>query len=299
VPNLAPQPSKCRFSSEISKGNLLGWTDQTSEEIKLSADVTLSALVKKQEKQKNTKRLNSENKQKQEGGDKYAQEGPLIVSHQEPPLKNQRDTMTSEKIGSQKFGLEKTLTSHSQGDKKKWEFKNSIWTQTYHTEAKKDIGGLLLLPAIGLILSPLLYIISIFRQYWFLLDYVVSSDFGMVTSRYMLSPDFGRVTSRQYPGINLLIGFELFGTIVFFVFVCFVAYSFFRKRYTAPQNVILYLWAQLSINIIHFFIAGFCILRENDYIVIIIFFIILSGLVCAIWIPYFKMSKRVKETFVY
>lgn len=66
APNLALQPSKFRFPSEITgEKNLVGWTDKTTEEIKLNADVTLNAMVKKQENQNKIKLLNEKNNQKQ------------------------------------------------------------------------------------------------------------------------------------------------------------------------------------------------------------------------------------------
>jgi len=98
TPKLGHPPLNCRFSSEVSEGNLIGWTDQTTEEIKLCADVTLSAIVEKQEKGKNIEWLNGKDEQKKEGEDSYVLEKQPIITNQEPPLAKDEQKKEGEDI---------------------------------------------------------------------------------------------------------------------------------------------------------------------------------------------------------
>jgi len=50
IPNFIPRPEKSRFLPEIFKDNLMGWTNEKAEEIKLCAEVTLNALLGKMKK---------------------------------------------------------------------------------------------------------------------------------------------------------------------------------------------------------------------------------------------------------
>lgn len=149
--------------------------------------------------------------------------------------------------------------------------------------AKSGIGGWLILPAIGLALSPILSVVGIIQQ----VDLLSSSQYASAVS--------------QYPGLGPLTHFELLGKLVLFVFVCVVAYSFFKKKSTAPRNITSYLLAVLAFGVARF-VWGLAIFGGDDALVLVSLLqstnIIGLGLASAIWIPYFRESKRVKATFV-
>ena len=68
---------------------------------------------------------------------------------------------------------------------------------------------------------------------------------------FLLSPQYESMGS-QYSGIGILFGFELLGNLVVFVFLCVVVYSFFKKKNSAPKNMIIYMLAILVYEAIDF-----------------------------------------------
>lgn len=146
---------------------------------------------------------------------------------------------------------------------------------------KPRIGGWLICIAIGLIMNLPIYLFRVLNAFGFL-----------------LSPQYESMGS-QYSGIGILFGFELLGNLVVFVFLCVVVYSFFKKKNSAPKNMIMYMLATLVYAAIHC-VLGISILGTGDKNILIPMFsnIIGAGIICAIWIPYFRISKRVKTTFV-
>ncbi len=149
-------------------------------------------------------------------------------------------------------------------------------------EASAGIAGWLILPAIGIALAPLLGIIGIVRSI---------GSIGSV--------EFERL-ALQYPGIRMLTGFELLSKIAITIFASILAYLFFKQKSSAPRIYIAFLITNLVYSLILFiWLLGIygaddglqfvAILRSSN--------ILGYAIAAAIWIPYFKLSKRVEATF--
>jgi len=133
------------------------------------------------------------------------------------------------------------------------------------------IGGWLIVPAIGLVLSPISLL------------FYISSEIMPAFTAVPLSETSGEF--RTYLLLDLLLN------LLVFAYTIVVAVLFFKRRRVAPKLVMsLYL-----LNLL--FIIGerfvFMSLNELQWIIGII-----NGIVPSlIWIPYFLLSKRVQATF--
>ena len=138
------------------------------------------------------------------------------------------------------------------------------------------IRGWLILPAIGMAVSPLLGVIGLVS--------------GLEPLDNMVNQGFGAYAiPRLIVNIGLLI------------YTCVTAVRFFKKRRTAVRTVIKLLIAR-AVAFLVLFVIGMIVfggdnkdtiitlLKSNDFIA--------HGIAAAVWIPYFRGSKRVKATFV-
>lgn len=133
------------------------------------------------------------------------------------------------------------------------------------------IRGWLLLPAIGFVIGPLGELLSVFAL-------------------LKLSSEFERARA----GNELLVLTLL--KIGMLVYMIAVAVAFFQKRKRAPSACMRLLLAQVVVSFVEVVIeqhAGALGLVQLQIRVFLV-----SVLQAAIWIPYFKWSKRVKATFV-
>ena len=132
----------------------------------------------------------------------------------------------------------------------------------------QDIGGWLILPAIGLSLG----LVSGWLR-WFMAVWLLSSDWLGESQRkalfFMFSLDF------------LILCFEVY-----------VAVIFFQKKKHAPTCIIFLLYAAVGFVILKGVTAGSAGFELEASAMLA------PVLLAAIWIPYFKRSKRVKATFV-
>lgn len=131
------------------------------------------------------------------------------------------------------------------------------------------IGGWLVLPAIGLVLGP--------------------AFAGILLIAGLREPV---LEIASYGGLGDIFALELVLIIGLIVLAVYAATLFFRRRWNAPRTVIVLLVVGLVVSgvLVAFgFVAGPQVLR-------LIFGILAVG--AAIWIPYFRVSKRVQATFV-
>ncbi len=138
------------------------------------------------------------------------------------------------------------------------------------------IRGWLILPAIGLAASPFIGVIELVS--------------GLGALGNMVNQGFGAYAiPRLIVNIGLLI------------YVCVAAVRFFKKRRTAASTVIKLLVARavafLVLFTIGIIVMGgnskemiYSLLKNNDFIS--------HGIAAFVWISYFRVSKRVKATFV-
>ena len=128
------------------------------------------------------------------------------------------------------------------------------------------IGGWLLLPAIGLIVSPFLSAFIIFGMF-----FVLSA------------------------GFNVIILLAIIVDIVFLVWMIEIAWLFFHKDPEVPDALIAFFVLRFVV------VIGFAVLAwlhtgvslaYSDVIRMII-----QGLLCIIWVSYFLRSVRVRNTF--
>jgi hypothetical protein len=132
------------------------------------------------------------------------------------------------------------------------------------------IGGWLLLPAIGLILS-------------------------IVIAPIVLIAELANTRSEHAAySISALIVNALL-----YLFLIVATYRFFGKRADAPSTMI-YLLITRTCAAAALLLLGLAVFgKENDLLVVsLVRNLFTQGLATAIWIPYFRMSKRVKATFV-
>jgi hypothetical protein len=150
----------------------------------------------------------------------------------------------------------------------------------------QGIGGWLILPMIGLILIPVLLTIDLFNTY---LPIFTTGSWRALTDPE--SPAF-------HPLWKPVLLFEILGNITFIGYAVVLLVAFFLKFHRFPLMYIAF----LILNVI--FVASDLYLAQqipavaaqpNDAAVQSLTRAVVGA---AIWIPYFLVSKRVKNTFV-
>jgi Protein of unknown function (DUF2569) len=150
----------------------------------------------------------------------------------------------------------------------------------------KGIGGWLILPLLGLILSPLRLIYMIYEGLW----PIFSSDYW---------EDLTSPGSESYHQLwtSVLI-FEVVGNLAIFLVGLAALLSFLRKSRKAPKLMILWFFLALVFVGADTYLRGYIPGAALTYEAIPSIELWRAGITAAIWIPYFLASKRVKATFV-
>jgi len=133
------------------------------------------------------------------------------------------------------------------------------------------ISGWLVLPAIGLVASPIILVV------------------GLVIGSALYSD----VAATGFGGLYVV---EMIIESGLVIFVIYAASRFFRKKQNAPLVIIILLVSAIAAN-------GLVLLMElglgaEDFIIVTGRMLLRSIISAAIWIPYFKISRRVKATFI-
>ncbi|MEA1994815.1 MAG: DUF2569 domain-containing protein [Campylobacterota bacterium] len=150
----------------------------------------------------------------------------------------------------------------------------------------EGIGGWLILPIIGLIITPIRVTLLMFKD----LAPIFTEGYWNV----LTTPG----SEAYHPLWASLIIFESVGNIVFIIFPIVLLVFLFRKSKLLPKLMISCLVLNLLFVASDFFLSDLipAIAEQND-----------SGsikelartvILAVIWIPYFLVSKRVKQTFV-
>lgn len=133
------------------------------------------------------------------------------------------------------------------------------------------IGGWLLLPALGLILGLILGAVFAFN------DFVMLYSGGLV----------------KYSGLDLM---EIVVELSVFGYLIYAALRFFTKRSDAPSIMIVLLILGFAVPALLLMIET--IVGAQDYARVTAKQLPRGLISAAVWIPYFRTSKRVRATFV-
>lgn len=149
------------------------------------------------------------------------------------------------------------------------------------------LGGWLILPILGLIASPFIITHSLYNDflpifgddYWLAL-----TTPGTETYHYLWSP---------------FLIFEILFNSIFALFSLFLLFLMFKKSHKLPKLIIIYYIANLLFVVSDFYLLNMIPVvaaQATDPAVIKEIVIALIGTL--IWVPYFLVSTRVKNTFV-
>ncbi len=153
-----------------------------------------------------------------------------------------------------------------------------------HSTSKRGIGGWLIVPAIGLALTPVGFVFIVFRTAFFLIRQDIENHIGNLWNKD--------------PAIVLVGIFELLGYLSIGFLASKASYVFFKKKLAAPKLV-----ERLGI-------AGFVFetIRSILYAIIwgggaegwigVFLLTCVNAIALGVWIAYFEMSRRVQATFV-
>jgi len=220
-------------------------------------------------------------------------EQPSSIKCQQCGLVNVATDINCERCGTELHQPSSTLNSvvESKNDSIPVEVQDSaIQDETLpgHTFQKghKSIGGWLILPAIGLILSPLnilsalfLDVKLLFSQRWNLLTNPSSSLYS-----YWWKP---------------LVTYEILGNLLFLIYVVITTIFFFKQKRAAPRLVIIIIPLGFVFLYVDHLIGGQVPLIAASNVHSWMSIMLIGRYIALhLWIPYFLLSKRVKETFV-
>ncbi len=148
-----------------------------------------------------------------------------------------------------------------------------------------QIGGWLILYAVGLVLYPL-------QTLFLLVTKLLPAIF---------SDNWAALTSPTNPGYHTLwaplVIVELVGSIGFFIGSIFIIIFFFQRRCWVPSLAIFFLIANVIFVGADYFIINLFLIRTNSVNVAATVNFVRTVVAGAIWIPYFMFSRRVSKTF--
>ncbi len=141
-------------------------------------------------------------------------------------------------------------------------------------KGSQPIAGWLVLPALGLLISPIRSMFEI-RESWRLLNH----------------PTLNLVLGR-HPSLSTALEWGMVQNALLLFLQLGVAVLFFRKKRSAPGAYIILLLAGLGSTVIEMaFLTDVPGLKLDGSS------LLPSIIPCAIWIPYFIVSQRVRDTF--
>nr|WP_299171771.1 DUF3857 domain-containing protein [uncultured Allomuricauda sp.] len=153
----------------------------------------------------------------------------------------------------------------------------------HETCQQMSIGGWLVLPAIGLTISPFVMLFQIFQEDYFSNVFWVGIENAVI----------------ENPGVlSFIVGVELLYNFVFLIFTILLIVLFYTKRTSLPKLIILFYALSFLVPFLESLALNalypdlFSINDPSEFKDIAKSFV---G--AAIWIPYFLISTRVKKTF--
>jgi len=159
--------------------------------------------------------------------------------------------------------------------------------QAETTEKKLEgIGGWLVLIAIGLMISPIKTGVALVRDVFPAFNAGVWDKLTTAGSQ------------AYHPLWAPLLIMEMAGNIIFILFPLAILFLFFSKKKFTPLFIIIFLLSNLTFVIVDYLFAMRIPLVASMPDETTPVEIIRMAVACAIWVPYFLRSKRVKNTFV-
>ena len=146
------------------------------------------------------------------------------------------------------------------------------------------IGGWLILPAIGLIVTPVMLLVSLFRD----LLPAFSPDVWQVLT------DSG--SESYHPMWSVTLIYELVANLSLLVFTLWLGHLFVQKSWRAPSAFISWLLINIAVQVVDLLLL-LSVPAVRDSAPEVAGGIARSVLQAAIWIPYFLRSERVRNTF--
>jgi hypothetical protein len=149
------------------------------------------------------------------------------------------------------------------------------------------IGGWLILPAIGLVISPIWQGIGLVRD--------IIPSLNPTLLRSLSDPSSDHYSALWVPGIL----FEAMSNMLIFALTLWLAYLFFfRKSALVPRLFVIWLASHLIIQIIDWLLTKSLPLPAEPVGNGVVSSLARSIISAAIWIPYFIWSIRDRNTFV-
>lgn len=142
-----------------------------------------------------------------------------------------------------------------------------------------NVGGWMILPLIGLIISPFRLTYDLFQ-----LGFLNSATWNFVYT------DGGSI------GFLIFFTLECIANVGLLVFAIFLIIQFFKRRTSLPNLISIYFLLNILSVVLDTWIAdaAFDLSMEDEDVSSIVRLLVAS----CIWIPYFQISTRVKDTFV-
>ncbi len=137
-------------------------------------------------------------------------------------------------------------------------------------EGPKGLGGWLTLPAIGLVLGPI----------------------GIAS---VLLMELGVADELAGTGYGGLLAFHVVLQLGLLILSVFAAFRFFGKKSNAPRVMIVLYLANLAVSAT--FLAATGAVGDSEVALGAAEDVLRALIAAAIWVPYFRKSKRVKATF--
>ncbi|HEY7639612.1 MAG TPA: DUF2569 domain-containing protein [Steroidobacteraceae bacterium] len=147
------------------------------------------------------------------------------------------------------------------------------------------IGGWLILPAIGLVLTPILTLLTIVRD---VLPAVQPAVWQTLTDP---------ASSAYHPMWATVIVYEVLANVGYLALTLWLGYLFVSKSPRTPAVCIVWLLTSLAVQIVDMMLSNTIPAVAQQSATDNIKGIFRSAVQASIWIPYFVYSKRVRNTF--
>jgi hypothetical protein len=155
------------------------------------------------------------------------------------------------------------------------------------TNGPVGIGGWLLLPALGLIVTPLVIAFGFYKD---LLPALTPAVWNAVTD-----PDSAAYNTWWGP----LIVYEVLINLALFIFTLWLLWNFFTRSRRVPTLFVIWLAVTAGTRIVDYMLTSHIpAMADKPPDPADLRDLVRSIVGAAIWIPFFLRSKRVKNTFI-